>query len=70
MQHPSVIRIPVALKNNYKKVQQFIGAPSQPETLEAVIGWLTNNSPEAQEALKAVARYRADLCIARATTQG
>lgn len=70
MPSPSVIRIPVTLKNDYKKVQKFIGAPSQPETLEAVIGWLTSNSTEAQEALKAMTRYRADLCIARAASQG
>jgi len=41
---PSVIKIPVAAKKNFIKVQSLIGARSQQATTSAVMGWLSGHA--------------------------
>lgn len=68
---PSVIKIPVAAKKNFIKVQSLIGARSQQATTSAVMGWLSSGTPEAMWAVNAIARYRveAELALLTAAAQ-
>jgi hypothetical protein len=63
--NPTVIRISCEVKANYIKVQKMIDARTQVQTLAAVVGWLTEGTPESVAAIKSIARYRSEQHISQ-----